>query len=259
MNVYTQEVDNKVQNSINGLTHFDFSSIFKDAWELTKKTIGVYIGILIIGIVIGFGVVMILGISSMGMFDFLLGNGIFSLQFILFSLVSGLLIPMLLNPLSVGVIAVSYFEDKHNTGEIGQILYGYKDFAQLALAYIIFHLPLILIELGLSSLGWTALPQVISLIASVFYWFVAPLIVFKKFNYLTAIKCSMSIASKYFIKLIAVIIVVILINILGTLSLLFGLLISLPFSFCITYIVIRNLILDDEKAELQLDDNLLIS
>lgn len=251
---YYQELEGKVKESIEGGYEFKLKQYLEEGWDLTKKTLPTFLVLLLLFI----GVSLVIGLLL-----FAVGSASFEgieywfIDNLLLVAIVGYLATIVFSPLNVGAYLIIYAEDTGKGEGIGSFFKGYKDFAQIALFSMVTGLPVLLLNLAVGFLGVPEfMGNIATLFISVFFIFSLKLIAIKKYSFLNALKASAVLAGPKSLHIILLFIVIILINILGALALILGLLVTIPYSSCIIYAFFKDVCLG-EKEDLELEDNLI--
>jgi len=246
--------DSRLQNALNQDYEFKMGQYISTGFDIFKKEPWLYMGFLVVYIVIA------VTVSS------LVTN--FVLSTVLSACVSV--------PLGVGYFIVANKIRNNHTAQFGDFFGGYKLFVPLMLNYLVQSLLFLLIfspgiiyflvsvdafsdllsganqveiMTKVASLIIT-LPVVIILFFvsillviyfSISFIFSQMFIVFNELDFWTALKTSMKLVNKKWFSFFGLLLVLFLINILGMLCLVFGLLVTLPASACAIYAAFEDI------------------
>lgn len=159
------------------------------------------------------------------------------------AIVSAIVIPILIGGFYVGIKKL----DDANSVEIGDFFESSDNWLQLFVFGVVSGL---LVSLGYLLL---VLPGIWFSVAILFGY---PLVVFAKIEFWDSIKISANIINKKWFNFFGLVIVLILINIVGTIPVGLGLFITIPFSFATIYACYKDIVGFGITAERDITDHL---
>lgn len=159
------------------------------------------------------------------------------------AIVSAIVIPILIGGFYVGIKKL----DDANSVEIGDFFESSENWLQLFVFGVVSGL---LVSLGYLLL---VLPGIWFSVAILFGY---PLVVFAKIEFWDSIKISANIINKKWFNFFGLVIVLILINIVGTIPVGLGLFITIPFSFATIYACYKDIVGFGITAERDITDHL---
>lgn len=218
MDSQTQRLEHIAENGYN----FDMSKCISDAWELFRKNPGPFViyAILVLGLTIGLSLIPILG-----------------------SVAAGIIGPALTAGYYIGARKL----DTTGQLEIADFFKSFDFIIQLFLCSLIGGL--------LTLLGFVLL-IIPGIWFGVAIMFIYQLVVFAKLDFWAAIQMSVKIISKNWFSFFGFLIVIFLINLLGIIALLVGLLITMPLSYLSVYMAYKQVIGFEEGTGMKTSDHL---
>lgn len=201
---------------------FHFEKYLSEGWNLFRKA----------PLLLALYTLIFLGVITLLNFIPLIG-----------AIVSAIVIPILIGGFYVGIKKL----DDANSVEIGDFFESSDNWLQLFVFGVVSGL---LVSLGYLLL---VLPGIWFSVAILFGY---PLVVFAKIEFWDSIKISANIINKKWFNFFGLVIVLILINIVGTIPVGLGLFITIPFSFATIYACYKDIVGFGITAERDITDHL---
>jgi len=256
--MYNKVIEGQVLQSIQSGNNIKIMKLLDEAYELTKKTILLFLAILlasfIVMILLGFVFMLIFGISFgvAGFEELLTRFTYFGTGAMIINIVLSLALGALFAPLNLGPFYIAHNVYTENDAMIFDYFNGYMHFKEIAIATILTSLPALIVGAVLPAVS-----GVVSVILGFLFMFTLVLIAFNKYGFQTAISASVQLVTKNIGLLILSFIVLLVINFLGALLIGLGLLFTIPFSYCYAYLVFNKLCLNNSEDGLEIEDNLI--
>lgn len=261
---YKSQFEGKVAKHIKNGYEFNMDKYLSEGWQLMKKNFITFLLLYLIAIIIvlifAFFLVLFFGganiIDNPSIFDEMIVE-FYQLSPFLFYLVD-LAIVILFAPLSVGFYWIIHKKERTGTSTIVDYFNGYKDFLQLALYTGVITIVTYLVEYLFINIGApNFLSIVYTFLITILLMFGSLLITFNKYNFTTAIRGSFLLVLKKPFHIILLFIIFIVLAIFGLLALIIGIFVAIPYIYGIIYSFYRDICIDDEDAETDIEDNLL--
>jgi hypothetical protein len=213
-----QRVEARIQNGYD----FDFEGYLSRGWALFRKNPGPFVvfALLVFVINVALAFIPILG-----------------------TIASAVLTPVF----TAGYFIGCHKLNRENSLEINDFFKAFDDVAQLFLLALISG---ILVTVGIFLL---LLPGIWFGIAIALSY---PLLIFARFDFWESITNSVKLVNKKWFHFFGLLIVLGLINLLGMLFLGVGLLITIPFTYCVLYIAYSEIVGHGGERELNIEDHL---
>lgn len=222
--MHIQDDNSRIERKIQSGYSFELEKYFSEGWNLFRKEPGPFV---LYGLVAG------LILASLNLLPEYLGE-----------IASYLLTPALTAGLFIGARKLDF--DK--TLEFNDFFKGFDHIVQLFLVSLISG---ILISIGLVFLILPGIWIAVGLSLAV------PLIVFTHLDFWESIKTSVKLVNKNWFHFFALIILLGIFNIIGALFLVVGLLVTFPVSYCVLYVMYKDIVgFSSNNDEMDIRDHL---
>lgn len=216
----TSRIERKIQNGYS----FELEKYFSEGWNIFRKEPGPFIL---------YGLVAFLILAALNFLPEVIGE-----------VVSYLITPALTAGLFIGARKL----DQEGSLEFNDFFKGFDHIVQLFLLTLISG---ILVSIGLVILVLPGIWLAVGLSLAV------PLIIFARLDFWESIKMSVRLVNKKWFHFFALIILLVILNVIGALFLIVGLLVSFPLSYCILYTLYKDIVgFSSEDDRMEIGDHL---
>ncbi|MFD0861720.1 hypothetical protein ACFQ1M_05845 [Sungkyunkwania multivorans] len=247
--------------NIEQTNNLEFGKVFEDAFELYKKIfLQLLLGILVVAVIAGaiyfvvffalFGNIFEQAVTDPDDFAALSQSWPYLLKTSLLGFVLGLLVA----PISAGFYKMCEVGYRNETPEIGILFRYYKQpyFNHIIVAASIVAIVTLAITLPTQYFGLAFIQVPLSIIISVLTLCIYPLIIFRDYDGVEAIKDSIRIGGKHFLMILLLLIVGFICSMIGLVACLIGVLFTLPFIYTMMFSIYHNIVNIEETSDIDL-------